>query len=212
MTRYFRKRKRSAVTQRYAKRPRYARPSRSVRVSGIHHFRRTATPNDVTGGAIGNISFGAFGYNINQLPNVSEFINLFDHFRINAVVSKFYLQIDPAATNTQTSAVIPRMYWVKDYNDSAAPVDIATLRQYNNMRQRTLNPYRPITIKVRPAVLTNMYEGVATTAYSPKWKCWIDTNDPATPHFALKWAIENFPTGYTVKVEHTFYISCKNVR
>lgn len=57
-----------------------------------------------------------------------------------------------------------------------------------------------------------MYEGAVTTAYNPRWKVWLDTNDPATPHFALKYAIENLPTGYTVRVEHMFYFSCKNVR
>lgn len=134
LTSYYRKRKNVSQSSR-VKRRRVV-PRRKL-ISGIHHFKRTAAPTAITGSgtpAAPVVFYGAFGYTFNQLNNVSEFINLFDHFRINAVTSRFYLQIDPSATSTQTNAIIPRMYWVRDYNDSAAPASVDQLREYSNCR------------------------------------------------------------------------------
>ena len=129
----------------------------------VHHFRRMC--GTIT--FAGNAAFAPWtsGYT-NKLADVigpSEFTNLFDQYRLNKVVHKVWLSIDPSAQAAATS-FYPRMFWVIDHDDAAVPSTVDELRQYGNCKTAVLKPDRPITIVYRPSILANMFSSIGVDA------------------------------------------------
>lgn len=177
----------------------------------IHYFRRFNRSN-VFAPLLGGASiFTAFEYNLGYLPNVSEFSNLFDFYRINAVVHKFTLVTSPEA-QASNAAAYPRLYYVRDYDDAVAPSGVDDIVQHSKVRSVVMRPGIPISVKLRPAVNKLVFGGV-TSGYTPAWKSWIDMSRTDISHFGLKLAITNFNnTNYNITQEVIFYFSCKDTR
>lgn len=179
----------------------------------VYYFRRMGTnPGSFSGNAIHIPLTQGWSWNLGQIVNAGEFSSLFDHYSITCIVVKFYLKIDPSA-QTPGTASYPRLYYCRDYDDATAPASLNELREHQHTQVRVLFPNRPISIKLRPAVLDQVYRGVGTVSYTPVWKQWIDMAQTDVPHYGLKWAIDDFTnTNYRVDTETTFYFKCKGVR
>lgn len=165
----------------------------------------------------GNVSYAPFvqpvTFALNQLPNVTEFSNLFDQYRINFLVYKFYLRIDPSA-QTAATASFPKMYWYRDYDDSAAPSNLNEIRESGRSRVAVLRPDRPVTVKFKPNTLINVWNtGLTSATQSPVWDAWVDVANVNTTHYGFKMAIDDFTnTNYRLDLEVFCYFQCKSVR
>lgn len=178
----------------------------------VHHFKRAQFQSEI---ALSNSAYTfhseAFSLS-NNVTNYTEFTNLFDQYRINKVVIKFKLKFDPSA-QPSTAAVFPKMWIHADYDDSTIPTTVNDLLQRSNLKTTILQPDREYTFAFTPAILAESFRGATATAYSPKFKQYIDMSFPDTPHYAYKAAIEMLPaTGYSLLINKTLYFSCKNVR
>jgi len=213
------KRRRSSrgVTKRNVKRRRWYRRARLVgrrRASSIvHHFRRGMTSAVITGNAVFQPYLNSKIILFNNTLNFAELTALYDQYRINYVVDKYWLRIDPSA-QTAASASYPRMYICRDLDDSAVPGSLNELRERNNCKIKVMNPNKPIKIAWRPNVLDSVYRtSVADGAATPRWGQWIDVAYPDLAHFGYKFAIDDLTnTNYKVDVETVIYFSCKNQR
>lgn len=214
------RRARASRTRRPFKRARrYGKFRRTYRKRGFrrsrvvkHSFKRMSDGGTITGNATYSPFVAGYSFALDQLPNYTEFTNLYDSFRINFIVQKWHLKIDPSA-QTATTASYPKLYWVVDNDDSTAPSNLNELRQHSRCKMAVMNPNRPVTIKFRPSVLMQAYEGATATAYVPKWKQYIDCNDFATPHYGLKLGIDDLTNiNYKVTVETIMYFTMKDVR
>lgn len=210
------KRKRTTTKRSTYKRRRIARPriSKSLlgRISAIHNFRRQYQINVIAG----NVAFAPYlnGQNflLNGVPNASEFANLYDLYRINKIVMKFYLDIDPSA-QTANTAYYPKLFTVVDHDDSNVPASLNELREHANCKLRVLSPTRPVSVVWTPSVLAIMFRTAVASTYSPKYKQWIDMANQDVPHYGLKFGIDNLTnTNYTVRQEVIMYFSCKHAR
>lgn len=190
-----------------------ARRSRSN--VGLHHFRRYAQSVSGNYTITGNAAFAPYQaaqvYALSHLATVTDFSNLFDQYRINKVVTKFWLRIDPSA-QTAAAASYPKLYMAID-NDDTALLSQQEMRERSNTRIKVLYPNRPVTVVFTPAVLSETYRSAVSTTYSPKWKQWIDMSATDCPHYALKFNIDDLTnTNYRVDVETIMYFSCRSVR
>lgn len=189
-----------------------SRPVRSLN-NAVHTFRRNATAATVTG----NVAYAPYQSSTNialtQVVNSTDFTNLFDQFRINYVVIKFWLRIDPSA-QAAGSASFPKLYWVRDKNST-------TVLSQNEMRERAdckivvMNPNRPVVMKFKPNLLTQqLYTAVGTSSYTPAYNQWIDAKtSAATFYYGALWNIDDLTnTNYKVDIESTYYFQCKNTQ
>jgi len=183
----------------------------------VVHLKRMASQSALNGlwNIGGNAAYAPYTqtarFFFQDVAGFTEVTGMFDQVRINMIVCKFYLKTDPTA-QTALAATFPRLYWRHDYDDTNLPANLDELRESAEMKHAILRPDRPVTIKVKPAVLTNLFQSGISNAYSPKWKTWFDlAYNP--PLYGLKWAIDDFTnTNYRLNCELIYYFSVRGTR
>lgn len=210
-------RRRTIRRRRLLRRPRrYIRRSRlprtlPKRTFKVHHFKRSVQLTDINAPAGVAPSFGAYTINLNQLPNTTEFSNLFDSYRINKAVFKFIPNHNSSEYGT-TVPPIGNFFTVIDYNDATAPAALADMMEYSTCKIRQGS--RIITRVFTPASLDVVSAGAGTASVNPKWKQWLSCTSLDVNHYGLKWALDwnGTATSVTYKVYMTLYFSCKSVK
>lgn len=195
----------------YKRTSRYSSASRVNRQKDLHFFTRYSLATTVTGNAIFAPWSQGFTYALSQVPNVSEFANMFDRYKITYVKHYFTLMIDPSAQSASTASV-PQIYYVRDYDDSTA-ITPTQMREHGKMRRLALSVGKTVGIGIRPAVLNEIYRSAISTTYEPKWNVWIDMATTDVPYYGLKVNVEDLTnTNYVLKHEVKFWFACKDIR
>lgn len=179
--------------------------------TAVHSFKRLATTASISGNAAYIPYSGATNINLSVLPSYTEFVNLFDQFRITYVVIKFWLKVDPSA-QAAASAIYPKLYWTRDVN-SSTPITQNTMRERGDVKIAVLHPNRPVVMKFKPNLLTqNLLNGTGSS-YTPAYNQWISTADNTAFYYGALWNIDNLTnTNFIVDVESTYYFQCKNLQ
>lgn len=196
---------------------------RRIRRKPRYFFKRTTERriHDILTQAVPTLFYTDI-FQLSSLPNYTEFTNLFDQFRINMIKysiiqnrnvnQTFY----DSATTLVNYTALPTIVSIIDYDDSATTPNLNTLYQYQNQKVTSYGvPHKRI---FSPSVLASAYETGIGTAYMPRFKQWIDTEDSSTIHFGIKWAataLDNSAistTPFNALVRMTYYIQCKNVK
>lgn len=179
-----------------------------------------------TPAGIGTSYFSYAGcFNLNDVPNSSEFTALFDAYRINCVVFRIYPVATESATAGSASTSGPAqngwIHSVIDYDDyaviTASDVGMDELRQYPSYKVKNLASYRPIKRKIYPKLLmAGQSTGGFNMAIQQRPK-WIDQANPSCLHYGFKFVIEILNTGNSAsyhyfKIEPIYYMSFKNMR
>lgn len=177
----------------------------------VHYFKRFCYKTTITGD-VSRTAKGAITFSLSDLPNLSEFSNLFDYYKLSGVKLRFTTLLD---SNSQTglNSYFPKMYYAYDYDDSVAPNNSDDLRQRAGCKIRWLLPNRSHGIFIRPKYLNQIYNGVST-GYQLGKQGWLDMSDSGAPHYGLKYVIENLNNdlGQQVQVEATYYFSMRGTR
>jgi len=154
---------------------------------------------------------GANYYTLADVPNVGEFLNLFDNFRITGIKLKFF---PPWIDSTSTSTNIGQFYYAFDNDSAAAPTSITDLQQYPNHHSRSLNS-QPFTFFFRPRAV-NLLSTSSVYGIAPKGQ-WVDTvSSSGAQYFGFRWWWQE--TGgistysLTMPVEQTYYLQFKGLR
>lgn len=188
------------------------RATRASRTSvTTHSFIRKATPFSLQG----NIAYAPYqnttAISFSQIANSTEFSALYDQYKLNLVKVQFWLRIDPGA-QTAAAAVLPKLFWFRDMDDNV-PASQTEMRERATCKIAVLRPDRPVTVWIKPNVLQEVYRGVGTTSYAPKFGQWLDMTNTDVTHYGIKWNIDNLTnTNYYVDIESTYYFQCKNTR
>lgn len=167
----------------------------------------------ISGNAVYAPFLGAFNLNgINNVINATEFTNLYDQFRIDKLIVRFYLKIDPSA-QTAATANVPRLYWYRDYDDDTAPANLNEIRENARCKVACLSLYKPVSIVMRPNALQTLYASAVASTYKPVFGQWMDVAVPTARHYGIKLGIDDLTnTNYRVDVEGIVYFSCRQSR
>lgn len=163
--------------------------------------------------AAGAYTFRAYSFQLDQLPNYTEFTNLFDTYHINFVK----LRIDWTANSATAGATTtcPLVYSAIDFDDANAPTTPETLYQYGSFRLHNLGATPSWTRIIKPAVATPVYQSTIATSYQRTFDSWIDTGSPSVPHYGYKLATASpaasMPCG-SLNLLVTMNFSCKDTR
>lgn len=151
--------------------------------------------------------FDGFSFRLNDLPNVSEFITLYDSYKLNAVKIRFIPQMtENVSLSTVNNPQNVRFFSVIDYSDASTPLSLDDLRQYQSCKMTSIFRTHQRYI-YKPKILD---------ASSSSRSSWIATSAPSTLHYGLKIGVENtlssVSTQMAFRVEATYYMSFKQVK
>lgn len=178
----------------------------------MHYFARSTEIISYQGQGTGEI-VGSGTFRLNQLPNYGEFTTLFDRYKIHGVKLTWHLRQVPGSDNLVFQHnVYPRLFIVKDYDDSNNPANQAAIQEHGKCKEYILMPNRKLNIYVKPSVLIPAYRSGVSNSYIPKWNQWIDCADADVPHYGIKYVIDTFNTYYQLFVTAKFYMSFKDTR
>lgn len=191
------------------------------RITMPHLFKRTFTfgarNSAVTNTLYDTLNNIAIPFALNDLPNASEFVNLFDQYRILKVVVKArpYLAENNTTISSITNAnVTPYVHVVTDYDDATPLSVVADYQQYQNYSRHSMG--RGFTRVIYPAVAIAMYQTAVSTGYGNKRKQWIDCANSTVPHYGIKFGINGaglgVTTSYAIDTELTYYMEFRHVR
>lgn len=209
--------RRRITSRRTVRRRRIGRPRIRRRVIGralrsrntVHSFSRSQEIGLIQTTS-GIATLGKYTFNMGNMTNYSEFTNLFQRFRIVAIK----LSIVPVWTENNlvpgTSFSMPNVHSVVDYDDSTTPGDLNELLQYSNYKRTRGHMVHSRYFK--PAIQMAAYETTLATAYVPKWKQWLSTDDFATPHYGLKYYIDAIGAVVSFRVYAKYYFQCKDLK
>lgn len=190
--------------------PRFVRPSSRTMV---HSFKRmVASPGTIVGSPAFLPYLNTFSYTLAGITNPSDFSNLYDQYRINYIVAKFWLKIDPSA-QTAAGASYPKAYWYRDLDDTSLPTSLNEIRENATAKCVVMNPNRPVTIAFKPNTLNTLYGTALASTYQPVWGVWHDMSQTSTIYYGFKFAIDDLQnTNYQVSTEVTYYLQCRQPR
>lgn len=152
----------------------------------------------------------AFEQLFSQLPNVTDFTNLYDSYLIKKIVVKMIPKISQhnLATTTTGNSDLPQVHSAIDYDDAVTPTSVNQLVEYQSHKMTRGNQVHTRVLVPRVELTSN------GTANAPKAFQWLDCDSTAVPHRGIKWWF-NAPqsAGCTVYYDMLVkvYFSCKNV-
>lgn len=188
----------------------------------VHVYKRYATPATIDTSASSSSYDQSIIFTLDQVRGVSELTALYDQYMITGVKVMFQLVTNPdsdTTTNTTTVAnatnFYPKLMYVRDYDNNTVETP-NELRERNNMTMRVLRPNQIVSVFVRPALRNLLYLDGASVANAPIWNQWIDCSTTQTPHYGLKYCIDNLGNtalqGYRMRIEYQYFVRFKNVR
>jgi len=212
MSRYPRRSKRRGNRRRFKHKTRRPRGQ-----SPLYNYKRSIFLKDALIVAAGNPDTAlAYTATMTQLPNVTDFSNLYDSYMIKKVVVKIipkFTNVALASGATTQNTNLQQIHSVIDYDDGVAPGSINDLVQYHSYRMtRGHVPHTRTFVPKVELVETNTGGGgggQAAKAYQ-----WCDFDNINTAHRGMKFIIPSpTVTGTTVYYDQliTYYFSCKNV-
>lgn len=179
-------------------------------ISKVHHFKRTFTLTPLASSTA--TSYGAYNFQFQELPNYTEFQNLYDCYRINKIVMKFVPNHN--SSEFGSTKAMCEFNSVLDFNDVTVPTALTQLYEYQNWRMTRGN--RIHTRMWTPSVLTVISTTSATNYIgdAPKYKQWLNTSQADIEHYGLKYAFgaTNAAGDVYFTPYITVYFSCKSVK
>lgn len=209
---YVKKRKYSRRSRKVSKRRRFnisrtKKPRASYILRTIKWSNRDAANlchNTNSGSDAVSEATGSASFQLTDLQANSEFTAMFDNYRLVKVLYRWVVTRNTDWANTTANRGYPvRILWCHDFNDSTPPSS-SELMQRAGMRELYIQgDDMPASrwYTLNPALLSVGYESGVASAYTPKWRQWIDTASSGTPHYGLKWHVSNLFTGINLRLE-----------
>lgn len=179
--------------------------------SKVYRFKRIVNFPDIDVSQVGPVAL-AFAPSLSQLPDYTDFTNLFDRYMIYKIVFRFVPR-DITSVVSSYHIYTPYLHSVIDHDDDNIPTTLASIEQYSSYRKTiATKPHKRI---FSPAVLSMMYESAITTGYSPQFRRWLSTNDTICPHYGIKiWIdqVNDIAATFKWTPTVTYYMLFKDVK
>lgn len=194
----YRGKKRSVKYLRKRVQPKYSVMSSRIGGTQIHkHKRSTVTQSIVINclgsydGTLNQVMYNkGISFALDDLPNISEFITLYDSYKLYGVKIKFFPLFNTTddqniGTGARLGPPILYTYIDKDDNQTPFPEDFL---QFSSTKYRPFT--RMITQYVRPRINREIFRNGITSGYEvSQTPAKIDMSYTNVAHFGLKFAI-----------------------
>ncbi len=150
----------------------------------VHTFTRMLLPNDIVK-VPGDQNFG-IAFRLSDVPDVTEFTNLFDQYRINWVDYIIMLK------NPGTGGGYPTVYFAEDHDSDSTPT-FNELYSSQSLQVFQFNATQTMfKIRVRPNTLRAVFNGLVNGYERSPPGTWVDCGNPSVPHYGVKYSINNY--------------------
>jgi len=166
----------------------------------------------------------SLGFQLRDIPNISEFTSLFDSYMLTGVMLQFKLIDNPYATytvntdaaNANARNFYPTIWYVPDHDDNNN-VPLSSIKEFERVRHKVLYPNRETNIMLRPTTLSQLFLTSTTSALAEnRRRSWLDMATTGIPHYGFKSVIDFEGlapiNSFRIKVNAKYYFKCKNVR
>lgn len=189
------------------------RHRRSFNRANLCHFKRSQFLEEIT--VTGTAVSKAYTIQLSTLPGVTDFVNMFQAYRLNKVVFKLIPSQNVATGATANTNGVPTIVDAIDFNDNNAGGTEAQLLESSYARLH--RGFFPVKRKFTPACEVALNGAVVGTAVVgiQKFKQWIDMAVNDCQHYG--WKVTITPnTGntfqYKYRLYRTLYFSCKQLQ
>lgn len=171
--------------------------------SHIHQFKRKLQKTTIVSNAN-----GAFQFQLNDMPNYTEFSTLFDCYKIVGIKLHFLPYIQE---NIDLTKVFGQVATCIDYTDASTPATFNEVLEYQNAKLH-IPTNRGFTLYFRPRAAVAIYDGLTTAYAQSDPKTWINTSNPDVPYYGVKYAWNGVTTNMSIAVYATYYVKFKQVK
>lgn len=204
------KRRRFNMTKRRTKQP------ASGRIKILRWCNADATNNcalNIVGSDVLPAQDGTAQFSMSQMAGAAEIVSLFDNYRILKILYRWVITRNPdQVTTTANKGLYPRLVWRHDFNDGATITRNQMMQSANIKEAYFGDSYQKTRWHLlNPAMLVNGYESATQTAYLPKWRQWMDTNDSAALHYGIKYSFSELYAGSSLRLEAKILVECKGI-
>ncbi len=144
-----------------------------------------------------NYRIGGVSIYNDSLPNLSEFVTLFDQYRVSKVRVRFDVTYQYSNSGS-AGPVYPLIYYVADYDDPG-DAGMQDVLQYPQLQIHNFakDGYTPLFLEFAPKPLRDIAGSGVSTSYGPMgYSPWIRTSETQTPHYGLKFVFN--PNGMSL--------------
>jgi len=153
----------------------------------------------------------AFPFALNQVPNSSDFTNLFDRYRVTKIDLTFSW-VRSTATSASPNELRPIIYMFMDEDDASIPLTKNEVFERQAMQRHQFNDARSsVSVTIYPRWIQSR-SGVSTNL-APR-NSWIDMATPAVQQYGIKGWVENMSTTNpnSISVSGRMHFECAVVR
>jgi len=154
-----------------------------------------------------NLQYGARAFFLSDLPVSSDFVNLFDQYRIVSVDMHMCPRVSANLPTSGNSYSV--FHYALDYTDVTAPTSNEELYQMSSCKRVNCNGSKDFHIKLKPQAAETYWSGLTASGYgAAKEGAWINTSSPSVQHYGVKYAWNcNYATQIDVYI--TFQLEFK---
>jgi hypothetical protein len=148
-----------------------------------------------------NPTLAAFLFRLSDLPNSTDFTNLFDMYRLTKIQVEWtpeYTELTDAAPIS--NAINVHMYSAVDISDANAPISVNEVLQYQNVKSTGITQ-----VHKNAWVPTLLMGGLVPCA------CFLPTTNPSERHYAIKVGIPPCGVAMTFRSRVKIFVECANV-
>lgn len=178
------------------------RRARRVLRQPVQYFKRSTYTQTFQVTSTAGFTSNAVVFRLSDIPNSSEFIGLYDQYKINAVK----VQVIPRINSAEIAQAVSQVASVIDYDDSVVPANMNTLVQYQNFKLTQGTKIHSRYLKPKISIPTT---GAGTMVAKSQW---LDVATPDVPHYGIKYGFPQTPNAQTFDIKIDFYLAFKNVR
>lgn len=157
----------------------------------------------------------ALSFQLSDLPNYTQFTNLYDQYRILAVKVEFVARTPPVQYYgvSAISSSAPVLYTAIDLDDVTTPTSTTLLAHESCKFHGAFTPMstNKYVRWLKPATAVEMYQTGGFGGYGARQNQWIDTTSSSVQHYGIKWWIATAATtpAYYYDVVFTYYMEFK---
>lgn len=161
-----------------------------------------------------------FDFNLAELPNFTDFTNLFSQYKLNMAILKIYpsasqVVVSTAAAGTQNMIIT---VWANTHgNPLTAVFQNSELLEIQRKKAWMFPMNKPTSIKMPLRQLTNTYAGTLNTDYATVRPRYISTTETSTPHYGMNVHIRKMDgtafgsNSARLLIRQKIYLTCKQV-
>lgn len=172
----------------------------------VQYFKRfTYNAATLINNTLNDTPFSAV-FRLSDVPNSTEFQNLYDQYKITAIKWKLMVR----SSDYASGITAPKILSVIDKDDSLAPTNMSEILQYQNLKVSQFGTSH--TRYLKPSVGYQLGDLTTLVNMRAVGKGWIDMANPNVPHYGIKGIITPSSTALAFDLLCTYYLAFKNVR